>query len=818
MQYNAHSNDPLKEHLKAVGVKSKEIIKKISFNDRIDVELLSNISYLIGISHDFGKFTIFFQEKLELGINQNGKSHHGLISAFFCYELIKEYLKSEEKENHETYKYLPLIGYLVVKRHHGNLESVSDSVNPYKLYDEFRNIHYQVEDILNHKSEIETIYQNLLSTFNLNFIDIFNNFLKKYQIPISYENQIEDVINPLVDLTEYFEHNHSILLFLLTQLLFSVLIDSDKKHAGKVSLIERKDIPIDIVDKYKQRDEFKEKNQSNINQIRDEIYKSVMRKIEKHKGNKIFSITVPTGTGKTLTSLSAALRLRKIVKQETNENQTPRIIYLLPFTSIIDQNFCVFEDVLEKTIPDFKGSESIYLLKHHHLAEIKYKLEGEDKPIDESLALIETWESEIIVTTFIQFFYSVIGYKNRFLKKFHNIAGSIIILDEVQNIPIKYWNLVGMVLEGLAEYFDCRVILLTATQPLIFKEGKYIELVEDNEKYFKKDELNRVSLIIDKDDKNINEFFYELKDWSKDSYMFVFNTIGSTLKFCDLLQDQKKKCDMEEFEIVYLSTNIVPKERKERIEKIQNFIDTKSKVIIVTTQLIEAGVDIDVEVVYRDIGPLDSIIQVAGRCNRKKMLVTGEVHVVKLKNEDDNDQLFSRYIYSPVLLNIVNSSIFKEKEHIRESEFLGLIKEYFKQAKPKMMEEKQIIKSIYELYYYDNDKNYDSNKKPISAFELIEKEQPKIDVFIELDEEAKFIWKKYSEIRKLQPIERKEEFLKIKKKFYDYVISVQKKYTKKVGYNDNIGIGHISLEEIDSYYNINTGFMREDAGSGSLFG
>ncbi|GCC11536.1 hypothetical protein IPdc08_01591 [archaeon] len=234
---------------------------------------------------------------------------------------------------------------------------------------------------------------------------------------------------------------------------------------------------------------------------------------------------------------------------------------------------------------------------------------------------------------------------------------------------------------------------------------------------------------------------------------------------------------------------------------------------MVSTQVIEAGVDIDCDCVYRDMGPLDSIIQVAGRCNRNKRLEQADVYLLNLVNEDNRP--FTG-IYDSTLLNIV-SRIVKNKSQISEKEFLELINEYFKIAKQKSQKETKILDSVLELNFYD--KNPDNNKrKPISEFKLIKEDYFKIDVFIELDEKAKFIWKKYYEIRKLQPLERKKEFLKIKKKFYDYVISVAEKYKEKVGYDDKSGMGHISLEEKDRYYNSNTGFKREDAGSGSLFG
>ncbi|MGB2843026.1 MAG: CRISPR-associated helicase Cas3' [Halobacteriota archaeon] len=459
------------------------------------------------------------------------------------------------------------------------------------------------------------------------------------------------------------------------------MIDSDKKHAGHIREIERKELPEGLVEEYLGLPEFKEENKSNINHIRNEIRRSVLKNIRdpKNINQRIFTLTAPTGTGKTLTSLSAALILRNKLKEAFKLENEPRIIYSLPFTSIIDQNYNVFDGVLSQ-IKDFEKRESEYLLKHHHLSEIFYKTGSinKEKDVDESLVLIESWESEIIVTTFIQLFHTLIGYKNRSLKKFHNIVNSIIILDEVQNIPIEYWKLTGEVLTAITRYFNCRIILMTATKPLIFEEGTYKELVDGYESYFNMVELNRVCLKIDSDGGQIPEFCNSLDDWSKNSYLFVLNTINSSLEFYKAIINRIQELGLA-FKVCYLSTNIIPKERRQRIEKIKEAINNGQKIAVVSTQLIEAGVDIDCDCVCRDMGPLDSIIQVAGRCNRNKRLEQSDMYLLNLVSEGNKP--FTG-IYDPVLLDVVRQ-ILNDKSQIPESGFLKLINEFFEVAKAK---------------------------------------------------------------------------------------------------------------------------------------
>ncbi|VVB53307.1 CRISPR-associated nuclease/helicase Cas3 [uncultured archaeon] len=863
----------LKDHLRIVGDKSKKIIESKKF-DEIDKGIISDVSYLIGISHDFGKYTTYFQEKLKGRREKNDPlTYHGLISALFVFEIVKEYLKIKIPDNEIPYNFLPLIAYFVVKRHHLNLDDIEDDIRLENLFKfGFKQINNQLENIWKNKNQVIDDYKILIEGYLPHPEKIFDN-LETYKKEIQFSDDIKPLISELNKSLYFFKNGaKNIIYYLLVQLFYSVLIDSDKKHAGQVMEIKRKELPESLVENYLNSKDFKESNESNINLIRYKIRKSVLKNISDSPNNqKIFTLTAPTGTGKTLTSLSVALVLRKKLKIEMNLEYEPRIIYSLPFTSIIDQNFAVFDRVLSQ-IEDFKENESVYLLKHHHLSEIFYNIKDKNKEndIDQSLALIESWESEVVVTTFIQLFYTLIGYKNRSLKKFHNIVNSIIILDEVQNIPIEYWKLTQEILTAITRYFNCRIILMTATKPLIFEDGTYKELVDDYEDYFKNDALNRVCLNIDSGKKRIEDFCNELNDWSKNSYLFVFNTIESSL---DFYEEINKKIEDEGliFKLCYLSTNIIPKDRKKKIERIKQAIDDNEKIIVVSTQLIEAGVDIDCECVYRDLGPLDSIIQVAGRCNRNKRLATADVYLVNLIKE--NGKTYTG-IYDHNLLNIVNN-ILKDKKLIYETEFLDLINQYFSYAKKRSGVETKLIDSIYELYF---DKNSDNVKRrTISEFELIKEDFFKIDIFIELDEifvsdfeittntnidltdlkkkyeeetisinhyknkllviydiekitrkdlikeigaiidikelKTQTLFQKYQEIKNLSPLDRKKEFLKIKKQFYDYVISVSKYHAS--GFNEK-ELGFVSHDVLESYYDKETGFKREKAGCGNL--
>lgn len=587
------------------------------------------------------------------------------------------------------------------------------------------------------------------------------------------------------------------------------MLDADKTDAAELGRIERNNIDESIVDKYK-KIKFSDMEKDNkINHMRNEIYDEVISKIKNIslEKDKILSLNVPTGTGKTLTSLSFALKLKKRV--ETEKGYNPRIIYSLPFLSIIDQNFAVFEDVF-KTVNRKEPSSDI-LLKHHHLSDIIYstredEFESTDRDIGKDVLLIEGWNSEVIVTTFMQFFYSLISNRNRAIRKFHNITNSIIVLDEIQAIPHKYWLLLNKTIKFFAKHFNVYFIFVTATQPLVFDEmaNEIKPLVEDKEKYFRI--LDRVSLKINLDCTNIDDFKEVLKEDiinnSDKDFLIVLNTINFSIKVYNYV----KNLDLKNDALYYLSTNIIPKERLKRIKDIKKK-DTKRKIII-STQLIEAGVDIDADVVYRDFAPLDSINQVAGRCNRNFGDRKGTVKIFILKEEGYGKIYYPCSIYESFIIN-KSKDIFKGREsEINESDFLQLNENYFKEVNSGKSDDtsNEILRNVEELKFNE-----------LSQFKLIEEDYYKIDIFVDVDNKAKEIWGKYGQsLKEKNPFERKNEFLKIKKQFYDYVISVPEKYASGL-VDDNYGIGYVAYNELESYYNLETGFKRDSAGCGTLF-
>jgi len=575
------------------------------------------------------------------------------------------------------------------------------------------------------------------------------------------------------------------------------LLDSDKTDAAELLKFKSHNLSPELVDLYKKR-KFGWNNKE-INLIREKIYQEVINKVlvlDLSK-EKIFSLNVPTGSGKTLTSFSFALKLRKRLEKEIGFS--PKIIYSLPFLSIIEQNYDVIKNVLDNPTTDI-------LLKHHHLSDVYYETEKDDfrsvgENFSKNLLLIEGWNSEVIFTTFVKFFYSVITNKNKAARKFHNITNSIVILDEVQAIPNKFWLLLNKTISFMAEYLNTYFIIMTATQPLIF--DKSFELVENKEKYF--ESLNRFSFNVHPENKSIKDFISYLKKEiikspTKD-FLIVLNTIKSSLNVYNELKNIKS-----ELNVIYLSTNITPKERSERIKLIQ---ETNQRKIIVSTQMIEAGVDIDVDIVIRDFAPLDSVNQAAGRCNRNFNEEMGKVKLFNLfeNNEGNDRKYFPKNIYDDFLISKVED-VLKGISVVEEKDFLKLINKYFFNVISGMSNEtsRNILRNVERCKF-----------AKFSEFKLIEKDYPTMDLFIELDKEAKIVWAKYVKIIEddsLTGSQKRNKFLKIRKDFNNYLISIPEKYALS-GF-ENGKVNYVSEDELPLYYDLETGFKRDNAGNGIL--
>ncbi|MDP4146889.1 MAG: CRISPR-associated helicase Cas3' [Bacillota bacterium] len=754
----SHEDSYLINHLKFVGNRAKELIQNKDLKFSYNKELLESAAEVMGYSHDLGKGTSFFQQYLEDMIKY-GKSSvedklksHAAISALICYNNLR---KVDEE--------LALIGYVVVKRHHGNLNNFRDESNITNL-----EIRDQKKLIAKQYNALSEEIRNICNELALEFLELQDLITLMDEI---YENLEEYNCN--------LEDNKDFEKYILFKYLFSVLIYADKEHAifrekNNISY----EIPPTLIDDYKLK-KFRNSDEKNIRNI---VYDDVLENIEKND-RRIMSITLPTGTGKTLLSMSAALKLKAKLREDM------KIVYCLPFTSVIDQNFEEYKKAISTVTNEKVTSEQI--LKHHYLSPKNYEKSDFYYEGDEGRFLTQNWNSQIVVTTFIQFFNTVFSNNNSDLIKYNTLANSIVLLDEVQSIPYKYWRIINTLFKDMANKLNMYFIFITATQPLIFDKKDIFELAEKSESYFKA--FKRTRLIVKEDPMEKEQFFDFARNIigkNKDkNILIIVNTIRLSQELFNTLKDLD-----DSRERVYLSTSIVPKERKRRIELIKN---GTSKKIVISTQMVEAGVDIDMDIVIRDMAPLDSINQSAGRANRENRgEYLGEVYLVRV---EQNNKLLASFVYRDIVLLPSTEKVLRGREVVLEEDYKEISDSYFKELKSNLSnkESKKLENLICELEFEEINK----------AFQLIE-DQEKISLFIEMDMEAKEVWSKYQEFKSIKDIhERRNKLETIKGELYQYVISV---FKNKCRENINEGIGYISMNQLENAYDVDLGYKTEE--------
>lgn len=395
------------------------------------------------------------------------------------------------------------------------------------------------------------------------------------------------------------------------RMLFSCLVDADfldtEAFMGKSrSCVRQYEYPklssLLFAFDYHMDDLCKRADRTHVNEIRLQVLGQCRKKAENDP--TVFSLSVPTGGGKTLASLAFALRHAVKYKKD-------RIIYVIPYTSIIEQTAAVFREI--------EGFQDAVIEHHCNMAEA----EEENETLRNRLAS-ENWDAPIIVTTSVQFFESLYACRTSRCRKLHNIVNSVIIFDEVQCFPPEYLRPVVFAIRELFRHYKVTPLLCTATQPVLnktvefdykFREGfdSVTEIVDNPGKLAER--LKRVEPVLYHDGLNsvsIPELAMSIKAEGQPVLCIV-----------NRKEDARKlACQLPENQTYHLSTNMCAEHRSLVLEKIKIRLKNKDDpFFVISTSLVEAGVDIDFPVVYRALTGLDSIAQAAGRCNREGVLL-----------------------------------------------------------------------------------------------------------------------------------------------------------------------------------------------------
>lgn len=634
----SHSNPfkSLKEHVADVSTAAQAILARHScdVNNFIEKEILPAIRF-----HDLGKAMPEFQRYIANPSKYKGEKRlkaHTPVSLLLWLLFARKNKISKE---------MTLLIAVAIWKHHGDFPTYGSFLNGtlYDYDDDYPVFDYPLEAVKN-ELELELSMDSDAADFDVE--DLFDDdFIAEFSLERASELKVKAL------------------------LIFSILLESDRtflalsgsflvQHLTPKALVE---IGPEIVDGF-----LKKKSETGIQNIALNDYRTNLRLeiINNSSPNTaIESVTLPTGLGKTMVAAQWAL------KNRSNSDARQKVIIVLPFLSIIDQTVKEYRGLLGDV-----GADSM-ILESHSIAERKYAKdsnEDQNSTFNDTIDFfVETWNYDFVITTFDQFLYTLLSSKKNHLMRFHNLADALIIIDEVQALPPILWQPFSLALNTVSETINTKTLIMSATQPEFLET---FELVPNPEEIFKKQD--RYQLILNhRNPISLDAFIKDCKlrikaeNWDEKRILLVFNTRASAREVLDALE-RDISCD-----VFFLSADVTPKERLKNIAKIK----VNKSCLVIATQCIEAGVDIDMDFAIRDFAPLDCIVQCAGRCNRNGLKERANIEIVSLLNL--NGKPFYGFVYDRILLEKTATVLSKAEQTLQEGEMFPLVTKYFSEIK-----------------------------------------------------------------------------------------------------------------------------------------
>lgn len=602
MEYIAHIRESdkqiqtVQEHLLGAKELAELYGKKIG---------IKHLAGLAGMLHDMGKYTNEFREYISEAVNnpdsspKRGSVDHSTAGGKLLYMLF-------HSKGNTPYKIIiaEIVGNAIIS-HHAYLQ---DFLNPESESDYLKRVRYK--ELAEFELARKCFFEDVMSEVN------FDDYIDKASV------ELEAFLAK--DPSKKAEEK----LMFLTKFIFSALIDADRTNTRLFEEKKTVELAVDheeLFEVYYERimakiASFKKQKSANtpINLLRAEMSDQCEQFAEKPSG--IYTLSIPTGGGKTLASLRYALKHARLHNKK-------RIIYVVPYTTIIEQNAAEVREILK---------DQINILEHHSnvIEDENDNDENQDglMNIQQKLKLAkDNWDSPVIFTTMVQFLNVFYAKGSRNIRRLHNLSESIIIFDEVQKVPISCVSLFNQALNFLKTYGNSSMILCTATQPALDFVEKKLDINTDAEIIANLEDVigafKRVEII----DKATTEIF------NTDKLTELINTkieevqsILVILNTKSVVRDLYMRLDSQEsnIPIYHLSTSMCAAHRNEILDEVRQQLKEGNKIICISTQLIEAGVDVSFECVIRSLAGLDSIAQAAGRCNRHGEKEVQNVYVI----------------------------------------------------------------------------------------------------------------------------------------------------------------------------------------------
>ena len=597
----------IKTHLEETARLSEEYASKIH---------MPKTGRLLGLLHDAGKLSdryrdyLFACRQYELGeIDQppaKGSVDHGVFGAAYVMDKFHTTADRIRKMTAEMFA-------MVLAYHHGGLKDYLGPDTSTPLWDRIRN----------YRDDREEEYEAVKREFEKDFL------------PEKTEELFACAVGELGALRAAVPGFDRFQMHLTVKFLYSCLIDGDredtrcfmegsrepKRNTDWVHYEERLEKHLQTFQETSARTESEE----HIRRLREEISEACCHAGDWPSG--VYKLTVPTGGGKTLASMRMALRH---IRQKEDAAQTGHIIQVLPMVSIIEQNAAAVRDAL--------GCKD-ELLEHHSNVIVEPDGETENNLSKERYQLLTgRWDVPFVFTTIVQFLNTVYASGTQSIRRMHNLAHAVIVMDEVQALPLKTLKLFGSLVKFLRYACDTTIILSTATQPnleqlpLGMKTDEVREIIPDVAAKFVRFQRMKIKDALKKNGYTVEEAVQYIREVKSDvkSLLVIMNTKAVTRAIYEALKKQLH----EQTELLYITTDLCPSHRTDVIRRLKELLDQKKSVVCVSTNLLEAGVDISAESVVRNVAGLDSIAQSAGRGNRHgECAEQGILHIINVKEE-----------------------------------------------------------------------------------------------------------------------------------------------------------------------------------------
>lgn len=625
MQYIAHIRESDQEiqtvadHL----LETQELAE--IYGDKIGIR---HIAGLAGMLHDLGKYTEKFQNYIRLAVQnpdnppKRGSVDHSTAGGKLLYNLF--HIQPQGAFDKQDFMNKALLSEVVgntIISHHAYLQDFLDPDLESKFLDRVRDRELEGFD-----HAVSLFYEQVMEE------SAFFHYVNQAVAELADYMKRDD--NPDVELKMMF----------LTKFVFSALIDADRTNTRcfeEISLKNEKNSN-ETINRQQLFQTYYERLMEHINDLQSGenadtpinlLRKQMSEQCEQFadKPSGIHTLSIPTGGGKTLASLRYALKHAVTFEKK-------HIIYVVPFTTIIEQNAQEVREIIR---------DDANILEHHSnvvMNEVEI-VDGESNELDDvvmntsqKLKLAkDNWDSPIIFTTMVQFLNVFYADGSRNIRRLHNLSESVIIFDEVQKVPTHCISLFNQALNFLKTYASSSIVLCTATQPeLDFVQNK-LEIQPDAEMVHDLDHVIEAFKRVDIVDKATGHTFnteklvdfVEQKLAHEQSILVILNTKAVVRNLYHRLTEENGTVP-----VYHLSTSMCPAHRNHILEKVKQHLENKQPVVCISTQLIEAGVDISFTCVIRSLAGLDSIAQAAGRCNRHKEAKMKQVYVIDHEEED----------------------------------------------------------------------------------------------------------------------------------------------------------------------------------------